>query len=166
MPGIFDDERRETGPIWPNPYRTRPICLLDVVAKGLKWQTLPRLFTPNQQDKWVTPAPQPFLSPHPSARPRPRATDPLHNSIRTTERKEHFIMADTFKILGIAGSLREASFNRALLEAAKGLAPEGMTIEITDISGIPLYNEDVRTSGFPDAVTEFGRQIAGSRWRP
>ena len=36
MPGIFDDERRETEPIWPNPEGTRPICLLDIVAKGLK----------------------------------------------------------------------------------------------------------------------------------
>ena len=43
MPGIFDDERRVTGPIWPNPYRTRPIRPLDVVAKGLKWPTLRRL---------------------------------------------------------------------------------------------------------------------------
>ena len=36
MPGIFDDERRGTGPIWPNPEGTRPLCLLDVVAKDLK----------------------------------------------------------------------------------------------------------------------------------
>ena len=43
MPGIFDDERRETEPIWSNPVGTRPICLLDVVAKGLKWPTLRRL---------------------------------------------------------------------------------------------------------------------------
>ena len=43
MPGIFDDERRETGPIWPNPEGTRRIWLLDVVAKGLKWPTLRRL---------------------------------------------------------------------------------------------------------------------------
>ena len=43
MPGIFDDERRGTGPIWSNPTGTRPTCLLDVVAKGLKWQTLRRL---------------------------------------------------------------------------------------------------------------------------
>ena len=42
MPGIFNDERRETGPVWPNPVGTRPIWLLDVVAKGLKWQTLRR----------------------------------------------------------------------------------------------------------------------------
>ena len=43
MLGIFDDARRETEPIWPNPEGTRPICLLDVVAKGLKWPTLRRL---------------------------------------------------------------------------------------------------------------------------
>ena len=43
MPGIFDDERRVTAPIWSNPGGTRPISLLDVVAKGLKWLTLRRL---------------------------------------------------------------------------------------------------------------------------
>ena len=43
MPGIFDDERCDTGAIWPNRMATRPICLLDVVAKGLKWRTLRRL---------------------------------------------------------------------------------------------------------------------------
>ena len=43
MLGIFDDEHCESGAIWPNPKRTRPICLLDVVANGLKWLTLRRL---------------------------------------------------------------------------------------------------------------------------
>ena len=43
MPGIFDDERRVTGPIWSNPEGTRPLWLLDFVAKGLKWHTLRRL---------------------------------------------------------------------------------------------------------------------------
>ena len=43
MLGIFDDERRETGPIWSNPEGTRLIWPLDVVAKGLKWPTLRRL---------------------------------------------------------------------------------------------------------------------------
>ena len=43
MPGIFDDEWRETGPIRPNPEGTRPMWPLDVVAKGLKWPTLRRL---------------------------------------------------------------------------------------------------------------------------
>jgi len=43
MPGIFDDERRISGAIWSNPFGTRPILPLDVVAKGLKWPTLRRL---------------------------------------------------------------------------------------------------------------------------
>ena len=43
MQRIFDDEQCVTGPIWSNPLGTRPMCLLDVVANGLKWQTLPRL---------------------------------------------------------------------------------------------------------------------------
>ena len=43
MPGIFDDDRRVSGAIWSNPYRTWPIWPLDVVAKSLKWLTLRRL---------------------------------------------------------------------------------------------------------------------------
>ncbi len=42
MPGIFDDERHETGPIWSNPVGTRPLWPLDVVAQSLKWRTLRR----------------------------------------------------------------------------------------------------------------------------
>ena len=43
MQRIFDDERRETEPIWPNPSGTWSIWPPDVVAKGLKWPTLRRL---------------------------------------------------------------------------------------------------------------------------
>ncbi|HSU12841.1 NAD(P)H-dependent oxidoreductase [Longimicrobium sp.] len=63
------------------------------------------------------------------------------------------------KVLGFAGSLREASYNRALLRAAKELAPAGMEIEIFDIGGIPLYNEDVERAGVPAAVEEFRAAI-------
>lgn len=42
MPGIFDDEQRESGPIWSNPSGTRPIFPLDGVANCLKWPALPR----------------------------------------------------------------------------------------------------------------------------
>ena len=42
MLGIFDDERRQTEPIWPNPSGTRPLVLLDVVAESLKWRALRR----------------------------------------------------------------------------------------------------------------------------
>ncbi len=43
MLGIFDDERRESGAIWPNPFGTLPIWPLDFVAKSLKWVALRRL---------------------------------------------------------------------------------------------------------------------------
>ena len=42
MPGIFDNELHETGQFWPNPYRTRPLSPLSIVADGLKWRALRR----------------------------------------------------------------------------------------------------------------------------
>jgi hypothetical protein len=43
MPGIFDDEWTDHGQIWANPFGTKHISLLDVVAKYLKWSTLRRI---------------------------------------------------------------------------------------------------------------------------
>jgi chromate reductase, NAD(P)H dehydrogenase (quinone) len=51
-------------------------------------------------------------------------------------------MRDHTTILGIAGSLRKDSYNRAALRAAQDLAPEGATIEIFDLQGIPPFNQD------------------------
>lgn len=62
-------------------------------------------------------------------------------------------------VLGISGSLRRGSFNTLALHAAQKLVPQGMTIEIADISSIPLYNEDIRTSGYPEPVEKFRQQI-------
>ena len=58
-------------------------------------------------------------------------------------------MSHTLRILGIAGSLRAASLNRALLRAAADLAPDGMTIEAFDLAAVPLYNGDVEAVGDP-----------------
>jgi chromate reductase, NAD(P)H dehydrogenase (quinone) len=63
------------------------------------------------------------------------------------------------KILGISGSLRKASYNTAALRVASEVAPEGVAIEIADISEIPLYNDDVRAQGYPAAVERFREQI-------
>jgi chromate reductase len=64
-------------------------------------------------------------------------------------------------VLGISGSLRRGSFNTALINHAIRLAPEYIRIERFDISGIPLYNEDIRTGpGEPAIVTEFKKKIA------
>jgi chromate reductase len=56
------------------------------------------------------------------------------------------------RILGFAGSLRKDSLNRALLRAAKDLAPADMTVEIFDLIDVPLYNGDVEAAGDPPAV--------------
>jgi chromate reductase len=63
-------------------------------------------------------------------------------------------------VLGIAGSLRRASYNRAALRAAVELAPEGMNVETFDLAPIPTYNDDVRVeSGFPPPVEELRERI-------
>src|SRR5690606_28929447 len=67
-------------------------------------------------------------------------------------------MSDKIKVLGIAGSLREGSFNRAALRAAKELAPEGMEIEIFDIAGIPGFNQDQEADP-PEQAAELKRRI-------
>ena len=57
------------------------------------------------------------------------------------------------KILGISGSLREGSYNTALLKAAVGLMPEGVQLEAASIHGIPLYDGDLEAAqGSPPAV--------------
>lgn len=56
------------------------------------------------------------------------------------------------KVVGIAGSLRQSSLNRALLRAAGELAPAALDIVPYDLSEIPLYNADVEAAAVPDAV--------------
>jgi chromate reductase len=57
------------------------------------------------------------------------------------------------RVLGIAGSLRRGSHNRALLETAAELAPNDMKVEIADLNDIPLFNaDDEAARGFPPAV--------------
>jgi chromate reductase len=70
---------------------------------------------------------------------------------------------EKIKVLGIAGSLRQYSYNRALLRAAQELAPDDMEIQIFDnetLSLIPLYNEDVRQQGEPETVEIMKREIS------
>ena len=56
-------------------------------------------------------------------------------------------------ILGISGSLRQASFNTALLHAAQELAPAGMNITIHRLHDLPLFDQDVEEQGDPAPVT-------------
>lgn len=56
------------------------------------------------------------------------------------------------RILGLPGSLRRGSHNAGLLRVARELAPDGVQVEIADITGIPLYNEDLNHDGGPEPV--------------
>lgn len=59
------------------------------------------------------------------------------------------------RILGFAGSLRQGSYNRALLRAARELAPPHLSIEPFDLDLIPLYNADLEAQGDPLPVAAF-----------
>ncbi len=67
-------------------------------------------------------------------------------------------MEKSLTILGIAGCLRKASYNRGLLRVAQQVAPAGVTVEPFDLDGIPLYNEDDEPNR-PPRVTEFKSRI-------
>ncbi len=61
-------------------------------------------------------------------------------------------------ILGIAGSLRKGSYNKSLLRAALDLLPEDVELEIFDLKGIPLFNQDLEKR-MPAKVREFKAKI-------
>src|SRR2546426_7020928 len=80
---------------------------------------------------------------------------------RQTDESEHrggIVLNSPFVILGIAGSLRRDSFNRATLRAAQELAPEGSKIETFELDGLPGFNQD--DEGQPPAkVVELKQRI-------
>jgi chromate reductase, NAD(P)H dehydrogenase (quinone) len=65
-------------------------------------------------------------------------------------------------ILGLAGSLRRASYNRGLLRAAAEAAPANVRLEAADLAPIPLYNADVEADGDPAPVAALKDAVARS----
>ena len=65
---------------------------------------------------------------------------------------------ETVKILGIAGSIRKASLNRAALRAAAELLPEGAELTTFEIDEIPPFSQDSEANP-PAAVTAFKAAI-------
>lgn len=55
-------------------------------------------------------------------------------------------MTVALKFLGIPGSLRQDSYNRALLDAAKNLLPDDVSLDIFGLDGIPLFNQDTEST--------------------
>jgi len=67
-------------------------------------------------------------------------------------------MSKPIRILGIAGSLRQKSYNRAALRAAAELVPDGASIEIFELDGLPGFNEDEEQQP-PAKVVELKKRV-------
>ncbi|HUJ11084.1 MAG TPA: NAD(P)H-dependent oxidoreductase [Verrucomicrobiae bacterium] len=67
-------------------------------------------------------------------------------------------MSKPLTILGIAGSLRQASCNRGALRAAQQLVPADARIEIFELDQIPPFNQD-KESPAPDIVAQFKARV-------
>lgn len=72
-------------------------------------------------------------------------------------------MSDT-KILVLVGSLRAASTNRLLAEAAVHVAPEGASVEIYEgLADLPFYNEDIDVEGsVPESAIAFRAAVSAA----
>lgn len=64
-------------------------------------------------------------------------------------------------IAAFAGSLRQDSFNKAIINTAKKYAPENIEINVLDLNGIPLYNQDEEGS-MPESVRNFKNALTGA----
>src|ERR1700754_706525 len=67
-------------------------------------------------------------------------------------------MSNQLTILGIAGSIRKASINRAALRAAQQLAPADARVEDFDIEGLPGFSQDLESNP-PQRVVELKQRI-------
>jgi Predicted flavoprotein len=71
-------------------------------------------------------------------------------------------MANKITIIGVTGSLREKSYSRAALQAAAGLFPKDVTMEIVDLSQIPFFNEDLEAEGVPQVIKDLKEKLVSA----
>lgn len=82
-----------------------------------------------------------------------------HGSGRTGSRRDA-PRGEGIDVLGIAGSLRDGSYNRALLEAAGEVTPGGVRLRLYGgLGAVPPYDQDDDTASPPPAVADLRRQI-------
>src|SRR5262249_13141083 len=82
---------------------------------------------------------------------------PTHlRNIQVSSRVPDHMDQSVTRVLAIAGSLRRASSNGALVSAAAQLAPAGIEVSIYDqLDRLPAFNPDLDTEAPPSAVEEF-----------
>lgn len=66
------------------------------------------------------------------------------------------------RIVGIAGSLRQGSFSRIVLNAIAERLPQQTVFETIDIGAYPHYNEDVENAGLPEIVVRGRASVAAA----
>jgi chromate reductase len=66
----------------------------------------------------------------------------------------------TIRVAGLVGSLRQGSYNRALLRAAMALQPDVMEIVDVDLRSLPHYDDDLEHAGESPEIHEFKDRIA------
>ena len=70
-------------------------------------------------------------------------------------------MTTPINVLAFTGSLRQKSYNRSALFAARDLAPEGVSVAVYELADIPPFNEDFETHP-PEPVRDFKHRIAAA----
>ncbi len=70
-------------------------------------------------------------------------------------------MDEKLKFLGLVGSLRKGSYNKALMQTSLALLPENVTLKVFDLAEFPLFNQDL-TQDPPARVREFKAKIRTS----
>src|SRR5437868_12304264 len=70
-------------------------------------------------------------------------------------------MAHTVAVL--VGSLRKESFSRKTANVLAALAPPSLKLEIVEIGGLPLYNQDLETATPPEPWVAFRQRITQSQ---
>jgi len=65
-------------------------------------------------------------------------------------------------LVGIVGSLRSGSANRALARAAVDAVPDGVDLTLHDVADVPFYNGDVEASGGTDSVNRLRAAVSAA----
>jgi chromate reductase len=72
---------------------------------------------------------------------------------------ERPVQGDVLRVIGIAGSLRRMSYNRALLCAAQQLAPPSLRIDIEELDDVPMFNADLDAGSPPEGVARLRQAV-------
>lgn len=85
----------------------------------------------------------------------------FRNGMFPTDSDDHEVPMT--RLIGLSGSLRQASYNAALLRSAAAMMPAGSELLVETIRGIPLYDADLEASeGLPEKVTALKDAIAAA----